>query len=195
MRPDPKRLLEERILASEWARRGGPPAGSGWTAEMDGLPPLSELADRAFPAWVLERRLRFWDVLGHRPGPGPMTGGLADAPPGAAGAEDLAAWVYGSPSVETDDPFVAALARALGRPCSGPPGDPGARDHLDGFFERWAGPPRPVPARAVPPAYSRVEAASAGADRWFGRRGPGAGWEQLSRAVAWSGRLKRRVRP
>lgn len=195
MPTNPKRLLEERILAAEWARRGGPPPGEGWAAELDDLPPLTELADRAFPAWVLERRLRFWDALGHRPGPGPYVGGLGQLPVPGTGAEDHAAWVYGSPAVETDDPFVAGLARALGRPCRGPAADPDARHRLEGFFLRWAGPPGPEPARAVPPPYSRLEAATVAADRWFGRRGPGMGWERLSSAVGWAGRIKRRVRP
>ncbi len=194
MPTNPKRLIEERILAAEWSRRGGPPAGDDWFAELADLPPLSVVADRAFPSWVLERRLRFWDALGHRPGPGPLRDGLAGPPMPGLGAEDHAAWVYGSAGVETDDPFVAGLARSLGRPCSGPPAGPDDRNRLEGFFTRWAGPPG-TPVATVPPAYSRLEAATVAGDRWFGRRGPGAGWERLHGTVAWAGRMKRRVRP
>lgn len=193
MPADPKRLLEERILAAEWARRAGPPAGDSWAVELDALPPLSAIAPRAFPTWVLERRLRFWEDLGHRPEP--TARWLAGPPVAGVGAADVAAWVYGSSAVETDDPFLASLARALGRPCSGPPGDPGAPDRLDRFFDRWAGPARPGTGRAVPPSYSRLESASAAADRWFGRRGAGAGWERLSEVVGWAGRVKRCIRP
>lgn len=193
MPPNAERLVSDRILANEWARRGGPPATGGWAAELAGLPPVSELAARAFPVWVLERRLRFWDLLGHRPGP--VQGRLGDVPLPPAGAEDYAAWVYGAPAVSTADPFVAGLARALGRDCDGPATGPDAADRLERFLGRWAGPPGTGPDHlAVPPAFSRLEAATVAADRWFGRRGPGAGWDRLSTAVGWAGRMKRRLR-
>ena len=191
-----QRLISDRILAIEWARRGGPPAAGGWVAELADLPPLSILADRAFPSWVLERRLRFWAALGYWPGPGRLDGGLDDIRLPCARAEDYAAWVYGSPAVATADAFLASLARSLGRDCDGPPNGPDPQGRLERFFLRWGGAPQPDPwPPAVPPAYARLEAATITGDRWFGRRGPSPGWDRLSTAVGWAGRTKRRLRP
>lgn len=192
--------IGQRILDVEWRRRapGDPP--SDLLSALGGLPPLSVLAGRAFPRWVLDRRLTFLEKVGwDRPLPPTLTS-LGDLPQTVTIPEDMVALVAGAVRVATDDPFLAALARCFGRPCDGPDQSADAVQQLDDLIDRFASRPAATsvdtgPDPAVSPTRSRMEALTVRADRRFGRSGMARGWEGLYAAVSAAGRAKRAIRP
>lgn len=196
MRPEEELLAEVRraILAHETASRLGPGSPPLQPPHGSGPGPLTELAGRAFPAWLLERRLRFLRAVGwidvvesYRPG-------VAPALPPVASLADHVAVVSAASTVVTDDAELAAMAAALGRRVDGPrpaAADPDAwRSLFDALADardpRWRV-HRPSPATAA-----ALEAVACEADSWFGRRRSRSPWRVLRGAARRAGETKRR---
>jgi hypothetical protein len=190
-----------RVAACELATR------LGYVAAVDeaGLPDPSALVlltPRAFPAAVLERRLRFLRAMEWYPQAAPaVTPGVDPVLPDEAGVADWVAAVHGASKVVSSEPGVGAMAWSLGRPVDGV-GPVGTDTRaLDAYFDRladavdpsWRG--RPALPAGIPPPWSRVEAVTVGADRWFGRARTGPLWSTLTDLAAGAGDQKRRRWP
>ncbi len=189
--PDLVAAVSARVVWSEMARRIPDWDGRPVTVPP-GLPPLTTLADRAYPRAVLERRLRFLRLMEWYPGE-------ATLPP-EAGIEDRLAiiWASAAPPDPDADPGATSLIWALRAPGTVRPGGregmaalaaffDGQADTIDpGWRDRW--PRHPLAASA----WARAEAAALPADRFFGRMRAGAGWDALSDLVWRLAELKRR---
>ncbi len=191
-------VVAERVIAHEIGWR------TGRTLLLDvpidpGLPPLPLLAGRAFPPALLERRLRFLRAMEWYPDEAPaVTPGVDPALPDEASLADWVAAVFGAAVVLSSDPRVGALAWSLGRPVRGVAAGTTDTGPLDTFFDRAADALDPDwrrRARAdmgTSPPWSRLETATVGADRWFGRGRAGPLWSGLSGLVAGAGDEKRK---
>jgi hypothetical protein len=198
--PEPADLVSRRILEIELRKRGRSPVEvpSSWPADV---PPLSVLARRVFPDFVLERRLRYLRAIGRYPADGPVLRSIDEIGAGlhqiGATAEDVVAWVSGASSVQSAEPFLAALGWSLSKPGSGPAPSPDAVEIVDGHLDALAGcsadPESDQPNLHVSPVWSRIEAATLPGDRFFGRRGPSDMWPRAAESVGRLGELKRRV--
>lgn len=200
----PSAVISARILSVEAARRVGPgyPSGAGRHTGRpeppEGLPPLAIVAERCFPLWVSLRIDRFEEAIGSRRGSRPLRTLDAAARAGAT-PEELIAGVRAAGSVETTDPYLAALAWSLGVQCRGPIPAPGSTALVDSWLDDalgpLSGPSASGPRADLPPEWGRLEAATVGGDRFFGRRAPPPTWEAAAAAVGRLGQIKRRIRP
>lgn len=191
--------VQDRVVDHELRRRLGP--GAPTTVQLPPeLPPAALLAARAFPVGVLERRLRFIRAVGWWPEPPfVFSDELGPRLPLEASLEDEIATLWGASQVQVTDPALSVLSAALRLPLSGRSAAPaGDLDELDAFFDRMADQIDPGwrdhagPATAIPPAWSRLEAATTHADWWFGRRRAGRFWRILHGVVTALGNQKRR---
>ncbi len=190
MSEDDQALCErvlQRVVEHELTARLGPSAPLSVGPEA-GLPPLVLLAARTITPEVLQRRIRFLRIVGW----------LAEPPtplpepslPAQASLEDRVAAVLVSPAVKSDPDLIA-----LGDAYDGP--DDGEIRRLDAFFDRVADAVDPAWRQHVPgppatsPAWSRLEAATMDADRWFGHRRTGRLWSSVASAAGWLGEEKR----
>jgi hypothetical protein len=137
-------------------------------------------------------------VVGWLPeGPSDFEPGADSALPIQASLEDWVAALYGAATITTSDPVWGGLASSVRH--AGKDSDHVAAGiaALDAFFDGIADEADPHwrrterPSLNVP-AWSRLEAVTVGADRWFGRSRSGTLWSLLADGVGRIGEEKRR---
>jgi hypothetical protein len=189
--------VSARVTCCEMARRA--PDWDGRSVTLpEGLGPLTVLAGRVYPTFVLERRLQFLRAVGWLSETHVGPEARAALPPDAS-VEDHLAVLYGAgphdPLVAGPqagvDPALVALGRALrGGDRGSDASDRDRIDALDAFFDSLADTidpgwqhrsPREVSATlAADTVWARVEATGLHGDRFFGRRRSGRRWAALS---------------
>ncbi len=119
--------------------------------------------------------------------------------PPEASLEDEIAILWAAVEVRVTDPDLRALSYALRSARSGITSTPSPEvARLDAFFDAVADQIDPDwrsqtgHVTAIPPGWSRLEAATIDADWWFGRRRTGRTWRFLHRCVTELGNQKRR---
>ncbi|HWE55692.1 MAG TPA: hypothetical protein VG435_09275 [Acidimicrobiales bacterium] len=187
----PRSLISDRILTVELARRGSSLVPADLEDRIADWPPLSLMAGATFPDWVLDRRQRVIIGMGVRlPG---VVHGLDELDESGRTAEDYVTMVRSADRVETDDLFLACLARSVGVGVNGPTAPVDGLVLLELELAQAAGPPATDVRCDQPPVYARMEAVTLSNDRFFGRRPGRSPWELAGAALSTGGDWKRRV--
>ena len=177
--PSRLRAVRERIVAHETSARLGRRLAVELPTET---PPLTILAGRAFPADVLDRRLRFLEQVGW----------LADVPEHAT-IEDCLAAIRAAPTFRAEDEETAALALSIGATLNGPPPrcEPA---YWDAFFDGVADRETPGWRLGPPPAAvtARFESVTLRGDSFFGRHRAVPFWPATAAVLGRIGDAKRR---